>query len=573
MTAQNASIFNEFWNWRLKESPEFATAIGIHDFDSDLDDMGLAAFERRGKEASNILEKLNKEKQACVDQKIALNYELLQTEIEQYLRGTKFKSYLFPFNQLEGPQGDFPRLIGWMKTDTLQDYEKIISRFEKFPKQMEQFTELLKEGIKENYTMAIESIRVVPSQLESIAKSTVTESQLFKAFLSFPASIDAGKKAALKAKAEQLLTKNVFPAYAKLAEFLNKEYIPHVRAKAGIFCLKDGENYYQECLNFHTTTSMTPEQIHKVGLEEVAKIAGKMEEVMKSVKFEGSLKEFRSYMKTDPKFRFQSEEDMFSRYKDIASKIKPLLPTICRNIPSAQYVIEPVPKDMAPSFPGAYYLNPSIDGTRPGTFYLNTYKVEERSLIEVVSLSLHEAEPGHHLQCAYAMEQNDLPSFRRYIEDRLYSLAPGRFALNTGYLEGWGLYCEFLGEELGLYKDPYDYFGRLSHEMLRACRLVIDTGIHAFKWSREESIKYMSENTAMAETDVIAEVDRYITWPGQACAYKIGELKIKELRHKCQTELGDKFDVRDFHEIILALGAVPLHTLEDAVTKFISKMK
>ena len=572
MKSPNASIFDEFWSWRLNESPEFATAIGIHDFDEHLDNMSLAACKRREKEASNILDKLNKEKQACVDEKLVLNYELLQKEIEQYLRGMKFKSYLFPFNQLEGPQGDFPRLIGWMKTDTLQDYEKIISRFERFPEQMEQFTELLKEGIKENYTMALESIRVVPSQLESIARSTVTESQLFKPFLNFPATIDDGKKAALKAKAEKLLVDNIFPAYAKLAEFLNKDYIPNVRANPGIFCLKDGANYYQECLNFHTTTNMTPEQIHKAGMEEVAKIAGKMEEVMKSVRFEGSLKDFRSYMKTDKKFRFQSEEDMFLRYKDIASKIKPLLPKICRKIPSAQYVIEPVPKDMAPGFPGAYYLNPSIDGTRPGTFYLNTYKVEERSLIEVVSLSLHEAEPGHHLQCAYAMEEKDLPNFRRYIEDRLYSFAPGRFALNTGYLEGWGLYCEFLGEELGLYKDPYDYFGRLSHEMLRACRLVIDTGIHAFQWSREESIKYMSENTAMAETDVIAEVDRYITWPGQACAYKIGELIIKELRQKCQTALGDKFDVRDFHEIILALGAVPFHTLEDAVIKFIIKM-
>ena len=565
------SILERFWEWRLKESPEFATAIGIHDFDDKLDDLSLESFRRREKAAEELLNELEEAKKDDPSASMRLNYTLLEMEIKQYLSGMKFKSFLFPLNQLEGPQMDFPRLISWMKTDTATQYKKILSRFEHFPFQISHMIELLNYGVSEGYTMAIESISVVSGQLELIGKGTVSESKMYKPFLNFPTAIDEIEQKSLADKAKELLADKVFPAYLQLANFLRTEYIQHVRPKPGICFLENGLEYYQECLRFHTSTELTPEKIHNIGKNEVEQISLKMKEVMKKVDFQGSLQNFQDYLKSDPKFHFKNEEDMFSIYNNIATKIKSLLSKVIKTIPSQQYVIEPVPKEIAPGFPGAYYLNPSVDGTRPGTFYLNTYKVEERSNIECVSLSLHEAEPGHHLQCSFAMEQKDLPSFRRYIEDRVYYQSPGRFALNTGYLEGWGLYCEYLGEELHLYENPYDFYGRLSHEMLRACRLVVDTGIHAFGWSREDSIKFMSEKTAMAETDIIAEVDRYITWPGQACAYKIGELKIKELREKAKSMLGESFDVREFHEIVLSLGAVPLGVLEEEVMNFAKK--
>lgn len=563
-----ANIFEKFWEWRLEESPEFATAIGIHYHDAFLDDLSTDAFRRREHMAGEFLQMLTKEKENLSSESVQINYVLLEQEIKQFLRGLKFKSYYFPLNQLEGPQADFPRLISWMKADTLADYQKIISRLQLFPTQIAQTIALLKQGASEGCTMAAESIKAVPTQLEAAVKGSATESSIYKPFLNFPSPINETDQRNLKGTAKQLIEEKVFPAYQELATYLKTEYLPNVRSNPGICCLENGVDYYQECLRFHTTTELTPEQIHKIGKSEVERISIKMEEVMKQVNFHGDLQAFQSSVKSDPKFHFKNDEDMFSTYKEIASKIKSLLGKIVKTVPSLQYSVEPVPKAMAEGFPGAYYLNPSIDGTRPGTFYLNTHKVEERSKIECVSLSLHEAEPGHHLQCSFAMEQKELPSFRRYVEDRVYYQSPGRFALNTGYLEGWGLYCEYLGEELKLYENPYDFYGRLSHEMLRACRLVIDTGIHAFGWTREESIAYMSVRTAMAETDVIAEVDRYITWPGQACAYKIGELKIKELRQKAQSMLGEKFDVRDFHELVLSLGAVPLQVLDEEVMKF-----
>ena len=568
---EEPTIFEKFWHWRLKESPEFATAIGIHTFDEYLDNLSASAFERRVEEVTCLLGELVKEKTKCVDKQLLMNYNLLQSEIEQYQEGMKFKSFLFPLNQLEGPHIDFPRLISWMKTETVDDYRKIIARFELFPVQIDQLIELLRQGVQDNFTMAAESISSVPKMLLAVANTPIKDSRLSKPFLNFPHTIDKNEQEKLQASSEKLLSEKVFPAYLKIAKYLEKEYNPYVREKPGVGCLKGGLKYYQECLNFHTSTSLTPEEIHSIGNSEVNQIKEKMEKVMEKVGFVGNLQAFQHFLKSEPQFHFKDEADMFSTYKKIASKIKPLLCQVVKHVPSQSYVIEPVPKDVAPGYPGAYYLNPSIDGTRPGTFYLNTYKVEERSNIECVSLSLHEAEPGHHLQCCYAMEQKELPDFRRYIEDRVYYQAPGRFALNTAYLEGWGLYSEYLGEELGLYVNQYEFYGRLSHEMLRACRLVVDTGVHAMNWSRQDCIDYMTQNTAMAQTDIIAEVDRYITWPGQACAYKIGEIKIKQLRLKAQEKLGEKFDVKDFHGLILSLGAVPLKVLEEAVDKFINQ--
>ena len=566
------TILQDFWTWRLQESPEFATSIGLHEHDERLDDLRLDAFERRKSRAEEFLKKIDEIDSATLNDEQVLSITLLKAEIEQYLSGMKFKSYLFPLNQLEGPQLDFPRLISWMKFNFADDYEKALSRFRSFPMQIDQIITLLRYGIDQGITMAKVSVSPVPDQLNAVISKNVNESNFFKPFLTFPDSIDTLEQNRIRAEAEELLTKEVWPAYKRLIDYLKDEYVLKVRQNISISSLPGGKDLYQEYLKFHTTTNMKAEEIHELGKKEVTRITAEMETIKEKVGFTGLLTEFQNYLRNNSKLQFKDEKDILNTYENLCAETKKKLPSLFKRFAKKSFVIKPVPAEVAANFPGAYYLNPSDDGTRPGTFYINTYEPTSRMKYEAVSLTLHESEPGHHLQSALAMEMDSLPKFRRYVEDRVYWQAPGRFALNTGYLEGWGLYCEYLGEEMGMYKDPYDYFGRLSHEMLRACRLVVDTGMHALGWSREEAIEYMKSKTAMSASDIIAEIERYITWPGQACAYKIGELKLKELRKKAETALQNNFDIKDFHNVILSAAAVPLHILADIVDDYIHKV-
>lgn len=315
---------------------------------------------------------------------------------------------------------------------------------------------------------------------------------------------------------------------------------------------------------------MSAEEVHDLGRKEVKRIRSRMDEIIKEVGFQGNFKEFLDMLRTEKRFYFDTKEHLLNGYKVLCAKvIKPKLNDYFKEMPKMTFEIIETPTDAAPVAPAAYYLGPSDDGTRPGVFMVNTYKHHTRPKYEMVSLALHEAVPGHHLQTAFAMEQEEQPSFRRYVEDRRYYEVPARFAMHTAYMEGWGLYCEFLGEEMGLYQDPYDLFGRLSTEILRACRLVVDTGMHAFGWSRQQAVDFMVENTAMSFHNVNTEIDRYIIWPGQACAYKVGEIKIRELRRKAEQKLGDKFDIKDYHQVFLSAGPMGLDTLEEAVDEYI----
>lgn len=315
---------------------------------------------------------------------------------------------------------------------------------------------------------------------------------------------------------------------------------------------------------------MSAKEVHDLGQKEVKRIRSRMDEIIQEVGFQGSFKEFLDMLRTEKRFYFDTKEELLKGYKDLCAKvIEPKLNVYFKEMPKMPFEIIETPADAAPVAPAAYYLGPSEDGTRPGVFMVNTYKHHTRPKYEMVSLALHEAVPGHHLQTAFAMEQEEQPSFRRYVEDRRYYEVPARFAMHTAYMEGWGLYCEFLGEEMGLYQDPYDLFGRLSAEILRACRLVVDTGMHAFGWSRQQAVDFMVENTAMSFHNVNTEIDRYIIWPGQACAYKVGEIKIRELRRKAEQKLGDKFDIKDYHHVFLSAGPMGLDTLEEAVDEYI----
>ncbi|EDO44250.1 predicted protein [Nematostella vectensis] len=596
----------------------------------------------------------------------ALNVTLLKKELSTFVEGLKHKSYLMPFSNLEGQHLELARTIGWMKCNDLKDFEKLFSRLEAIPCQISQFIDLMKEGIKTQRLPPRITVNDVPGQIQSFLDLKFEDSsKLFMPFKNIPESFTEKERQFIKGKVS-LIEDTVKPVFRQLQTFFTEEYLPACRESIALTELPGGKDYYQQCLDFHLTCHMSPEEIHQVGLREVERIRTRMAQVAKETGFKGTLDQFISHLREDRKHYFKDKEDLLKGYRHLCFNIiTPLLPKLFKNLPKATFEICEVPEESAPNFPGAFYLAPPEDGSRPGTFMVNTYKHEERPKFEMPSLALHEAVPGHHLQAAVALESEKQPSFRRNLEDRLYYLAPGRFAINTGYVEGWGLYCEYLGEELKLYTDPYDIwsrdqavefmtkttamsvhdvnaevtryitwpgqacgykigelkilelrekarkelgekfdirdfhevflslgpvplavledavseyikstkFGRLSHEMLRSCRLVVDTGMHVLGWSRDQAVEFMTKNTAMSVHDVNAEVTRYITWPGQACGYKIGELKILELREKARKELGEKFDIRDFHEVFLSLGPVPLAVLEDAVSEYIKSTK
>ena len=570
-------IFQRFWNWRLINAPEFATSIGKHFYSDRLDEMSLSSYKRRENEANSfLLEIKDLRKNPIFDSLsdgLVLNVDLLQADLEQFTNGVQFQTYLFPLNMLEGPQIDFPRLLTWMENKTVKNFEDIITRLRLFPQRTDEIISLLDEGIRKGITMHKVSISALPKTFGDMGLVSPEESPHFKPFLKKSDGIPTKDWEQLVIDAKDVLKTKVLPSYIRLSEYIKNVYMENTRPEIAATSLPNGKCYYEGCLKFHTTTNMSAEEVFKKGKEEVKRITENMEAVKAQVGFKGDLKEFRKYLRTDSQFKFESKEHILKHYKDIYSKILAVLPQLFERLPEAKCEIVPVPEEVAPSFPGAYYLAPPEDGSRPGTFYINTHNPTNRNTYEAVSLALHEAQPGHHLQGSLTMESSGLLSFRRFMEDRNYYEPPGRFAMNSAYVEGWGLYSEYLGEELKLYEDPYDLFGRLSHEMLRACRLVVDPGMHALGWSHQQAVDFLLENTASSEEDIISEIDRYITWPGQACGYKIGEIKIKELRCMAENELGNKFDIKKFHDLIASVGGVPLDILENLIKNFISKYK
>ena len=568
-----AHLFRMFWEWRITNAPEFATSIGIHKYNDRLDEMSLNSYLRRREGGRMILKEVNDFQNITEDipADVALNINLVISDLEQFLEGMQFKPYLWPLNMLEGPQLDFPRLLSWMKKENVADVNMIIGRMRLFSQQIDETITLLKEGIRLGLVMHKVSVKTLPNVLKEIAELPSQESSIFKPFIERPTNLMEDEWNDLVSEAKKVIEDHIKPSYIKLSNFIRDDYLSHTRPSVGVSSLPNGELYYAACLKFHTTTNLTPKEVHDIGIKEVERITQRMISVKEKVNYEGSLKDFRTYLSSDEQFNFKDSTEIVNRYKNVAKQIEEKLPDYFQVLPKAPYEVIPVPPEVAPSFPAAYYLAPPDDGCRPGSFYINTYKPETRKRYEVVSLCLHEAIPGHHLQTCLTMESGSSPDFRRFMEDRKYYEPPGRFSMNTGYAEGWGLYSEYLGEEMGLYTDPFDMFGRLSAEMLRACRLVVDTGMHTFQWSREQAIKYMEEHTASDIGNITSEIDRYITWPGQACGYKIGEMKIKEIREKVEEKLGNKFNLRTFHHTVASMGGVPLNVLEKEIDVFIKE--
>ncbi|HEU5154668.1 MAG TPA: DUF885 domain-containing protein [Gemmatimonadales bacterium] len=551
-------LFASDWEFRHREHPETATWQGDHRYDSKLTDLSPAAIERRKAHDRDMLARLGGIPRAGLSKQDALSYDLFKREKEVAVEGQQFPNELLALDQLDGPQLMMGQLIQVMPFTNKKEYDNYLARLAAYPTFMAQVMDLLRRGMAEGWTQPAVPLRGVPAQITGQLVDTVELSPYYAPFKAMPATITSEEQASLRAAARAAILDGVQPVLTRFREFVVDSYLPAGRSSPAISSVPDGADYYRFAIKRETTTNLTAEQIHQLGLSEVARIRKIMDSVITASGFKGSFADWLKFLRTDPQFYETSADGLVRRYRDLAKRIDPELPRLFAELPRAPYGVRPFPDYEAPSQTTARYYPGAADGSRAGYFMVNTYRLDARPLYELEALTLHEAVPGHHLQLSRAQELIELPDFRRN----------GDY---TAYVEGGALYAESLGEELGFYRDPYSKFGQLTYEMWRACRLVVDTGIHAKGWSREQAIKYMVDNTAKSEQDVTVEVDRYIAWPGQALAYKLGELKIKELRAKAQRELGPKFDIRRFHNAVLDNGPLPLEILEGEMMAWISR--
>jgi len=558
-TKQLYALFDAEWELGLKENPTFASFLGDKRYNDRWTDSSIAAIERRNRrrvETLVALKRINRNDLSVSDR---LNYDLFQKDYEEAIEAGKFKRYLLPLTQQGGIQ-TIDEITQLMSFETVKDYEDWIARMNAFPVLMEQTLTLMREGRKQNIMLPKVIMERVPTQIDKMTIEGGEQHPFFAPFKTFPKDIGESEQIRLKNSAKAAIEKNVVPQYGRLKDYFTKEYLPASYPSVGVWQRPDGADYYAFLARSYTTTNLTPQQIHERGLAEVARIRSEMERIKTQVGFKGTLPEFFQFLRTDKQFFYNSPEELLNAYRAMSRRIDPELVRVFRTLPRTPYGVIPIPEKIAPDTTTAYYNSPAADGSRPGYYYVNLYKPEVRPKWEMMALSLHEAVPGHHLQLALQQELGAVPNFRK-------------FGGYTAFIEGWGLYSESLGEEMNLYGDPYDKFGQLTYEMWRAVRLVVDTGVHSFKWDRQRAIDYFKANAAKTEQDIVNEIDRYIADPGQALAYKIGELKIKELRAKSKTELGERFDIREFHDVVLLSGALPLDILERNVNEWITKKK
>jgi uncharacterized protein (DUF885 family) len=553
-------LLDDEWAWRLHEDPLFATSVGDHTTDDKLPSISVADAERREQDLRAFLKRwqgIDRKKLSDTDR---INYDIFGESLHNRITDSEFKGYLMPITNREGFHTDFPQLPDNVPLETVKDYENYCARLEGAKAYFDGEIELMRTGLKGGYVLP----KVVMEGLvETVSPHVVedpTKSLLYAPFQNFPAAIGNAERARLTERGKKAVTTSVVPAFTALRDFFAKEYVPGGRASIACADLPNGKAYYEFLVKEFTTLDLTPKQVHETGLSEVKRIHGEMDLVIAKTGFKGSFAEFVNLLRTDPRFYTTDPQQLMKETAFVLKKIDGQLPTLFKTLPRMPYGIKPIPDFMAPKTTTAYYERGAGDGTRAGCYRVNLYDLKSRPLYEIEALSLHEAVPGHHLQTAVSMELPDVPNFRRY-------------EWVTAFGEGWGLYSERLGLEMGLYQDPYSDFGRLSYEMWRAMRLVVDTGMHYFGWSRQQAIDYMAANGALSMHNIEAEIDRYIAWPGQAVAYKTGELKIRELRAFASKELGPKFDVREFHDVVLWSGAVPLDVLDANVKAWVAKKK
>ena len=548
------------WDYTMRQYPEFATAVGYPGQNARWTDNSADALARRKRELNEplaVLQSIDRGRLPVADR---LNYDLFRRNITDAVDESRFPGELMPINQLGGVQQDVPSTIAQSPANTVRDYEDLVARLRGVPALVDQSIALLERGLAAHVTPPRVTLRDVPQQVQNLLIDDPLKSPLLEAFTKFPAAVPAAEQVRLRAAAVAAYREAVAPAFQRLHTFLAERYVPGCRESIAMRDLPDGMAWYRVRARASTTTDLTPEQIHALGLAEVKRIRGQMDSVIAASGFRGGFAEFVQFLRTDPRFYFTTPEDLLRASRDLAKRIDPELTRLFGTLPRLPYGVSPIPSYAERSQTTAYYQPGSPEGHRAGTYFVNTYNLPARPRWEMEALTLHEAVPGHHLQIALAQELEGVPEFRRY----------GGY---TAFVEGWGLYSESLGGELGLYGDAYSKFGQLTYEMWRAVRLVLDTGIHTMGWSRDQALEYFKANAAKTEHDITVEVDRYIVWPGQALAYKIGELKLKELRAYATAQLGDRFDVRAFHDQVLGAGALPLDILEGRIRAWVAAVK
>jgi len=566
-------FLSEEWKRWMTEYPEVATEVGYPGQNRRWTGFSPAAIEQRNQHPRNSLKTLLTIDRLKLPPAEQLNYDLYRKLLESAVEGEKYhfdplpfgldtpRNLWMPVNQREGVQLDIERVINLMPTERVGDYEDIVARLEGVPVLVDQTIALMQQGLRNGWTPPKITLRDVPKQVEDQIVTNTMASPLLRAFRNFPASIpEAAERDRLIRQAVTAYRGKVAPAFRKLHDFLKETYMPACRETIAATALPDGAAAYAYLVRWHTTTSLTPQQIHEIGLAEVKRIRAEMDQVIAETGFQGTFPEFSAFLRKDSRFYFDDAASLVSAYRDIAKRADPALARLFGKLPRLPYGVIPIPAFKAPTETTAYYEAGSPAAGRPGWYYVNTYDLKSRPKWEMEALSMHEAVPGHHLQIALAQELEDVPEFRKHIG-------------YTAFVEGWGLYSESLGGEMGFYTDPYSKFGQLTYEMWRAIRLVVDTGMHTMGWSREQAIRFFLENASKTEHDIVVEVDRYIVWPGQALAYKIGELKLKELRAYATRELSERFQIRAFHDALHAQGAQPLDVLESRMKAWVAAQK
>jgi uncharacterized protein (DUF885 family) len=553
------AFFDAEWEYTMEQNPTWASSLGDRRWNDRWPDISAEAIQKRQDHARTALQTLNKIDRASLSPADQLNYDLFKKETEADIAGFKFRMHLLPIHQREGIQTE-DELGERLRFETLKDYEDWIARLRAFPAYMDQTIALMREGVKAKVLWPRKVLERVPTQLDKQIVPDPEESPFFKPLTKFPSEISTADRDRLAKAAREAIDDAVIPAFEKLKGYFTSEYLPASFPQVGVWQMPEGAELYTYLARRSTTTDLTPQQIHEKGLSEVARIRAEMEKITKQVGFTGTLQEFFTKLRTESQFYYKTPEELLEAYRAMSKRIDPNLVKVFKTMPRMPYGVIPIPDKIAPDTTTAYYSQPAADGSRAGHYYVNLYKPETRPKWEMMALSLHEAVPGHHFQIALAMELGEIPKFRR-------------FGGYTAFVEGWGLYAESLGEDMDLYDDPYSKFGQLVYEMWRAVRLVVDTGMHQMKWDRQKAIDYFIANAAKSENDIVNEIDRYLIMPAQALAYKIGELKIKELRARAKRELGDKFEIREFHDVVLLSGAVPLDILERNVNAWIAKAK
>lgn len=549
------AVVKKYWEWRLREFPEFSTWTGDNRYNHKFTDLSLEAIERRQSDERHMLEQVKNIDPSGLSGQDVLSHALLLWDLSLAVSAQQFPPVML-LTQISGPQLMFPQLVSVTSFQTLTDYNNYCARLAAFPVYLEQVAGLLRHGIELGWVQPNGPLSGVPGQINGQIVSDIEKSPLYTPFLRMPDTVTEKERHRMKSEANKLITDLVFPAMNRFRDFITDIYMPAGDRSPGVSALPNGEAYYAHCVREYTTTDLQVSEIHNTGVREVERIRVLMHGVIRETGFKGSLQEFVDFLRTDPQFYFSKSEDLVVAYRDIAKRADAELPALFSELPRLPYGVRAFPDFEAPNQVTAMYYPGAADGSRAGYFMVNTYRPDIRPKYEMETLTLHEAVPGHHLQIARAQELRHLPDFRRN----------GSY---TAFIEGWALYAESLGRQMGFYSDPYARFGQLMYEMWRACRLVVDTGIHSLGWSRQRSIDYIRENTAKTEQEIAVEVDRYIVLPGQALAYKVGELAIRELRASAERMLGKSFDIRTFHNALLDNGPLPLSILKNQMEEWI----